>query len=284
MLGDRPPHALQALRHQRPVGLDVRAHVGERAAVAGQGQPRVERVDAVQRAEELADRVGRPAVVEEQRHAAEQVVAGDEHAVLGLVQADVRGRVAGRLDDGPRAEVGVDDDAVDELAVGLDEAGDPAAALARRIGPLAQRLERHAALAGDLEAARQPRLGVLDARAHVGVGGVHPQLAAAGVDDARGLPVVVGVRVRADEQPHVAQARSRPGPARARARPASRARAARSRTARRRRRRRSRRRWRAGCRATAAAGAGARRPARRARRDRARGAGSWSSWAGRYGR
>ena len=41
--------------------------------------------------------------------------------------------------------------------------------------------------------------------AHVGVGGMHPQLAAAGVDDARGLPVVVGVRVRADEQPHVAE-------------------------------------------------------------------------------
>ena len=48
------------------------------------------------------DRVGRVALVEVQRHAAEQVVAGDQQPPLGLVQADVRGRVAGRLDHLPR--------------------------------------------------------------------------------------------------------------------------------------------------------------------------------------
>ena len=36
--------------------------------------------------------------------------------------------------------------------------------------------------------------------------GVHPQLAARPLDDRRRLAVVVGVRVRADEEPHVVQA------------------------------------------------------------------------------
>ena len=54
---------------------------------------------------------------------------------------------------------------------------------------------------------------------------VHPQLAARALDDRRGLAVVVGVRVRADEQPHVLELAGRPGRARARGARASRARA-----------------------------------------------------------
>ena len=76
--------------------------------VAGQREPRVERVDDVERGQELADRVGRVADVEVLRDAAEQVVAGDQQPPLGLVQADVRGRVAGRLDHVPGAGVGLD--------------------------------------------------------------------------------------------------------------------------------------------------------------------------------
>ena len=69
------------------------------------------RLHDVERVQELADRVVRPAVVEVQRHAPEQVVAGDQDAPLDLVQADVRRRVAGRLVHGPSPEVGLDDDA-----------------------------------------------------------------------------------------------------------------------------------------------------------------------------
>jgi hypothetical protein len=206
VLGDRPAHRLQPLGDERAVGVDVRRHVGERACVTGEAQARLECRDPVQRGEELAHRVGGPAVVEVQRHATEQVVAGDQQAPVRLVQADVRRGVAGGLDDRPRAEVGVDDDAVDELAVGFDEARDAASALAGARGPFTQRLQRHTALQGDLEAPRADLVGVVDGGAHVGVVGVHPQRAAAGVDDARRLPVVVGVRVRADEQPHVLEA------------------------------------------------------------------------------
>ena len=89
LLADDLPHPRQALRHERAVGLDVRVDVGERARVAGEAQARAERLDAIERGQELADRIGRPAVVEVQRHASEQVVAGDQDAALGLVQADV---------------------------------------------------------------------------------------------------------------------------------------------------------------------------------------------------
>ena len=92
------------------VAFDVRVHVGERAPVAGQAQARVQRLDDVERAQELADGVGRVAEVEEREDAPEQVIAGDQQTPLGLEQADVRGRVAGRLVDAPGAEVGLDDD------------------------------------------------------------------------------------------------------------------------------------------------------------------------------
>ena len=107
--------------HERAVGRDVAADVGERASVAGEHEPGVEPVDLVERVEELGHRVGRVAGVEVERDAAEQVVAGDQQTALGLVEADVRGRVAGRLDHLPVAEVGVDGVALGQLAA--DTAG-----------------------------------------------------------------------------------------------------------------------------------------------------------------
>ena len=168
-------------------------------------------------------------------------------------------------------------DAGDEVAVGLDDAARcPLPRRARASAHSAQRLDRHAALARDLQAPRAAPPRGPRRCAHVRVVGMHPQLAAAGVDDARRLAVVVGVRVRADEQPDVGPGAGRPAPSRARAAPASPARACRSRTARRRRRPPPPRRCSAARPATAAAGAGARRPAGRARRARARVVRRWT--------
>ena len=107
------------------------------AGVAGEREPRVERVDDVERVQELADGVGRVADVEVLRDAAEQVVAGDQQPLLGLVQADVRRRVAGRLDHLPGAGVGLDHDARDEVAVGVQRPRLAGAHVAR--APSAQR-------------------------------------------------------------------------------------------------------------------------------------------------
>jgi len=65
--GERGPDAVEPLGDERAVALDVAVEVGERAAVAGQREPDVERVDDVERPQELADRVRRPAVVEVER-------------------------------------------------------------------------------------------------------------------------------------------------------------------------------------------------------------------------
>ena len=102
---------------------------------------------------------------------------------------------------GPRSVL--DDDARDEVAVGLDDPLDAVAALAGELRPLGQRRDGHAAHARDLQAPRERLARVLRGGRHVRVVGMHPQLAAARVDDVRGLAVVVGVRVRADEQAHV---------------------------------------------------------------------------------
>ncbi len=115
---DRPGDARQVLGDELAVALDVGVHVGERAPVPGQAQARPESLDDVERAQELADRVGGVAVVEVQGDAPEQMVAGDQQAALGLEQAHVRGRVAGRLVRDPLAEIGADADPVDELPVG----------------------------------------------------------------------------------------------------------------------------------------------------------------------
>ena len=102
----------------RAHGRDLHLRVTERFAVAGQAEVDRQRLDRVEARQVFAERIGRVAVVEEEGGAAEQVVAGDEQAPLGLVQADVRGRVAGGLDDAPGADVGLDLDPGDELAVG----------------------------------------------------------------------------------------------------------------------------------------------------------------------
>ena len=99
-------------------------HVGERAPVPGQAQARAEALDDLQRAQEFADGVGRVAVVEVQRDAPEQVVAGDQQAPLGLEQADVRRARARVSRTRPTRPGRCDADAGDELAIGLDRPGD----------------------------------------------------------------------------------------------------------------------------------------------------------------
>ena len=135
----RPPSAkaaanpLELLVELGAVGGDLGRHVAERAPVAGEAEARaLEPVDLVEPADELAHRVGRVAVVEEERDPAEQVVAGDQQPALGLVQDDVRGRVAGRLVHLPGAEVGLDLDPGDELAVGRRRVGRSRCSVPRR--------------------------------------------------------------------------------------------------------------------------------------------------------
>ena len=127
------------------------------------------------------DRVGRVAELEVQRDAPEQVVAGDQQAALGLEQADVRGRVAGRLVGDPLAEVAWPRrDAVETRSrsgsIGPAMPDPIAAAALGRVA--AQRLLGHAALARHLQAPREHRVGVLDHPRHQLVARVHPQLAA----------------------------------------------------------------------------------------------------------
>ena len=69
-----------------------------------------------------------------------------------------------------------------------------------------ERRFRDAGLARDLEPRLEPGLGVARRSGHVLVVGVHPQLAAGALDDRRRLAVVVGMRVRADDEPHEVEA------------------------------------------------------------------------------
>ena len=94
--------------------------VGERPPVAGHAQPRVERLDDIERVQELADRIRREAVVEVERDASQQVVAGDQQPVARAgAGRHARGRVpASRTPrHGPRSVS--NDDAVDQLPVRL---------------------------------------------------------------------------------------------------------------------------------------------------------------------
>ena len=135
-----------------------------------------------------------------------------------------------------RAEVGVD---LDARAAGRGRAR--RSRRCRTPGPCAPPGRRAAARPGTpLWRATSMRRssaasGSCAARGHVLVVGVHPQLAAGALDDRRGLAVVVGVRVRADEQLHVLDPQVRPAPARARGARTSPARASRCRTGRSRR-------------------------------------------------
>ena len=152
----------------------------------------------------------------------------------------MRGRVAGRLVDLPRPEVGVDrrrpstrsrsGSTTPAMPVALAAAR---ARRSRRSGssgtPLwrATSTRRASAASGSLRRAR-----------HVPVVGVHPQLAAGALDDRGRLAVVVGVRVGADEQADVLEAQVDLGQRALEVGERARARACRSRTARCRRRRR----------------------------------------------
>src|SRR3954471_10985 len=81
---ERALDLLEVLGDEGAVGGDVSRDVSERTPVPGQREARVERLDLVERAEELADRVGGVAEVEVLRHAAEQVVAGDQQPAVRL--------------------------------------------------------------------------------------------------------------------------------------------------------------------------------------------------------
>ena len=155
--------------------------------------------------QELARRVGRVAVVEVDRDAAEQVVAGDQQPPLGLVQADVRGRVA-RASRGPARSRGRSRSR--RRAAGRGRARRSARCRSRRCAGAPRRRPAAAArgrrTGGAISSRRSSASsGSVGRVGHVPVVGVHPQLAARAVDDRGGLAVVVGVRVGADEQPHV---------------------------------------------------------------------------------
>ena len=126
------------------------------------------------------------AVVEEEHRAPEQVVAGDHQLALGLVEDDVRGRVAGGLVDLPGAEVGLDLDPGDEIAVGLDDRVDPGLVVAfARLAVALERRRRDAALARHLDPLLERRRRVVGEQPHVLPGRVHPELAAGALDDRR---------------------------------------------------------------------------------------------------
>ena len=199
-VGERRPRRVEVAGDQVAVALDVARDVDERAGVAGEGQAGVERLDDVQRPQELAHRIGRVADVEVLRDAAEQMVAGDQQPLLGLVQADVRGRVAGCLDHLPGAGVGLDRDAGDEVAVSVQGPGLTGARAAPALRPAPQRLFRHATLQRDLERAVEIRR-VLGVQAPAGV---HPDLAPRPLGDRRRLPAVVDVGVGDDDELDVA--------------------------------------------------------------------------------
>ena len=105
----------------------------------------------------------------------------------------------------PVPELGVDLDARDELAVRQHDSRDARGVAPPALRPLAQRLERHAALPRDLDPALERLLGVGHGPRHVLVVRVHPELAAGRLDDRCREPVVVRVGVGADDQVDVAE-------------------------------------------------------------------------------
>ena len=189
-------------------------------AVAREREPHVELVDAVERGEELADRVRAEAAVEVERDPPEHVVAGDQEPPLGEVQDDVRRRVAGRLDHLPGAEVRLHLDAVDEVARGHQRAAHPGVRAALALRPRLQRRLRDAALrarprAGAAGWPRGRRAASSGAR---GAGGSRARSPCAPAAP-HACAAVVDVGVRADEQADVLDlpADLRRAPARGRA-------------------------------------------------------------------
>jgi hypothetical protein len=131
------------------------------------------------------------------------MVAREQQPAFGLVQDDVRGRVAGGLVHLPVAEVGLHLHARQQLSVGHHDLGDPELLAAARLLVRGERLGRHAGLARDLEAPLEGALRVLGRLGHVLVVRMHPELGPGALHDGRGLAVVVRVSVRADHEAHV---------------------------------------------------------------------------------
>ena len=131
------------------------------------------------------------------------MVAGDEQPPLALEQADVRRGMARSLVDGPHAEVGRDLDARDEVVVRLDQLGDAGRDLPDALGVTGERLLGDAARPGDLDPAGERGRRVLGGARRVGVVGMEPEFAAGPLSDRCRLAPVIGVGMRAGEQPHM---------------------------------------------------------------------------------
>ena len=161
-------------------------------------------VDRVEAVEELRHRVRRPAVVEVERHAAEQVVAAQQQPLLAPGTAPrarahapacrARSRRHGR--SRPRRRAPAPGAARSRAAMPGFESRRSSAQ--RRSGSTGTPLWRATSTRRSSE-----RSGSVDPARHVLVARVHPQLAAGALDDRRREPVVVGVGVRADHQTHV---------------------------------------------------------------------------------
>ena len=124
--GERLTHRLQVRGRPACGWRRCGRGLGERAPMARQAQTRVERLDHLERVQELADRVRRVAVVEV---AATCARAGGRRRSAAVAPAGrsrhVTARVPGVSWTRPGAEVGVDHDPVDQLAVRLDRAATP---------------------------------------------------------------------------------------------------------------------------------------------------------------
>ena len=81
---------LDTASHLGAVGVDVRLNVAERPAVTGQAEPRAEALELSRLERNSATGIRRPAVVEVERDAAEQVVAAQQQPPLRLEEHDVR--------------------------------------------------------------------------------------------------------------------------------------------------------------------------------------------------
>ena len=113
----------------------------------------------------------------------------------------MRRRVAGRVDDAPGAEVGVDRVALGQLAVDAQGARLAGALAAAALDPALDRFGGDTGLVRHHHAPLERLLQVVVGVVRVVM--VHPHLAAGALGDRRRLPAVVDVGVRADDQPHV---------------------------------------------------------------------------------
>jgi hypothetical protein len=185
---------------ERPVAVNMSANISEGAPMASEAETGAERLDGLQRSEELADGVRRIAILKVERYASKEVVSRDEEPSLRLEEAHVRGRMARSVVGDPLANVSGNGDAVKQRPMRLDDARDMDRASAKPLLVEADLLRRSASASGDRDAARNLPLPVSDHEGGVLVARMHPELAASAVDDAARLTVVVRVGVGADEE------------------------------------------------------------------------------------